>query len=193
MHIISIVKLRTFAKEISMTQHQCGKNALINEEALKEKMKNAFLHLSLYIILLQSGLSLTTIGVFKQGHYVTNASEWGTNALIITYIAFSFIMLAPKFTFGIVYFNLTNILCVWCDEIKNNKSNLCILQETKYFIEGLNNVSNHFAEFLFWIISLFQVAVIFLGYVTIFTIFAFINEDSKCWEIYLFHNWTCII
>ena len=179
MHIVSIAKLRTLAKGICIIQQNGSKNAQINEKALEEKTKNSLLKVSFYIILLQSGVLLITIGAMKQVHSGINISELVTNAYIITYLAYNFVTLAPTLTFVIIYFNLTNFLYIWCDEIMNNKSDDNLLQKAKHFIEELNNIAQHFAHFLFWIISINQVVVIFLGYITISV---FISEELKHWE-----------
>ena len=82
------------------------------------------------------------------------------------------IMSAPTIYFVSVYFELTHLNIVWCSQLMklNSEPDIDLIEEIQMFTEGLYRVARYFSDFLFWIIPMFLVQIILIGYLIVTSI-----------------------
>ena len=179
LHFLHIAKTRTLAKGIILLQNYINKYALINKEELNWKMKHSYFKTIPCILLFFSGQLIVQIGMLYLIKSELGVSTSSTVALIAVFLIQSTVFIIPIFYFMFIYVELSYIFNIWCDEIKKlYESKSLLLQEAKYFIDGLNEIASNFAYFLFWITSICGIGIIFMGYTISTTTYAL----NQRWE-----------
>ena len=86
-------------------------------------------------------------------------------------------MHAPTIYLVFVYFELTHLNIIWCSHLMLNAEPdfVDLVEEIQIFTEGLNRIAKYFSCFLFWIIPMFLVQIILIGYLIVTSI---INDDE---------------
>ena len=133
-----------------------------------------------YIFLTMAGtflLDFVAIYYIKQKLDLSNIL---TISFLLVHQLNYWIMSAPTIYFVFVYFELTHLNIVWCSQLMmlNSEPDIDLVEEIQIFTEGLYRVAKYFSGFLFWIIPMFLVQIILIGYLIVTSM---IDDNVTSW------------
>ena len=168
LNFILVPKLRPFAKALVGLQEYFKQNSILDKSMITNQMKKFYWTMTPNFLLALLGNLFLIIGVTCQLKAKLNLSS----LCISIHVSSAFLLLCmlyvPVWYFILVYKELTILLGVWCDCLRNQiAENTTLIKKVKVFIEVLDQMEEEFSSFLFWITSLSMSYAIVVGYASI--------------------------
>ena len=161
-------KLRSFIKALSSIQEYFQQNSILDKSKIKQKLMAFYWTMIPYILLTILSMFLFATGVMYQLKSILNFSTLWTNITIGSCSLFLCMMQVPAFYFVFIYKELTILLGVWCDCLKEIKyAAPTLTKKANILIEAVHKIEEAFSSFLFWIISMGMTYIVVLSFISI--------------------------